>query len=172
MDSTLFGFFFLNIFLSGIVAYVAQTKRRSPWAFFLLSFFLSFLVGIIVVLAIAPGNRARKGEVLAKCPFCKEEINALATVCKHCGKDVEPQNALIEDAEDAKRDTARGTKMIIGILLTILGLVFLIPNVISGFQGIGINGWWFVGLFFALGLVASGILYIAIAVKSARTAGR
>lgn len=169
MDSALFGFFFLNIFLAGVVAYVASTKRRSPYAFFLLSFFFSFIVGIIVVLAIAPGNRAKKGEVRANCPYCKEGINALATVCKHCGREIEPQTALIAEAEAAKRDTARGTKMIIGILLTILGLVFLVPNIISGFEGVGINGWWFVGLFFAFAVIASGILFITMAVKSPRS---
>lgn len=169
MDTAVVGFVFLHIALSGIVAYVAQTKRRSPWAFFLLSFFLSFFVGIIVVLAIAPGNRPKNGEVRAKCPHCMEEISALAKVCKHCGRDLEPQTSLISDAEDAKQDTARGTKMIVGILLTILGLVFLIPNIISAFDGIGVNGWWFVGVFFALGLMASGILSMMIAIKSVRS---
>lgn len=29
-------------------------------------------------------------EITTDCPYCKEEINARATVCKHCGKEVDP----------------------------------------------------------------------------------
>ena len=44
--------FITNSFLSIAVSYVAASKGRSAGGFFFLSFFFSFLVGILVVLAL------------------------------------------------------------------------------------------------------------------------
>jgi hypothetical protein len=162
----------LNAGLSGIVAYVAYTKRRSAWAFFFLSFFLSFIVGIIVALAIAPGNQGRRGETNVECPFCREQINARAVVCKHCGKDVEPQLDVEEAAKVAIADTRRGTKLIVGIVLTVLGAILILPNLLTLAMGIGASILLFIGLIVGGALLAFGIVNIVQAVKSGRLAAK
>jgi hypothetical protein len=162
----------INVALSGLVAYVAYTKRRSAWAFFFLSFFLSFIVGIIVALAIAPGNRARQGEVNVECEFCMEQINALAVVCKHCGKDVEPELDVYETAMVAIGDKRRGTKLIVGILLTVLGAIFTLPNLLNLAMGTGVSIALFIGLIIGGALLAFGIVNIVQSVKSGRLAAK
>lgn len=168
MDAGIFIFFVINLGLSGIVAYVAQTKGRSPWAFFLLSFFFSFIVGIIVALAIAPGDRPRAGQVRVNCPFCMEQINALATVCRHCGKEVEPQEVLVENMEVERADKVRGAKMIIGVILVVIGGLLFLPNLVNIFIGVGVNFAMFFGFAVSAAFVAIGIINIKQARKSAK----
>ena len=96
----LLSFLLVNSIFSIPVAYVATQKGRSGAGFFFLSFFLSFLVGILVVLALpkkeltpiissGTGQFARSGnEQLVKCPFCAEWVKTEAKVCKHCGRDI------------------------------------------------------------------------------------
>lgn len=176
MDLATGSYFFLllllNVALSGIVAYVAYTKRRSAWAFFFLSFFLSFIVGIIVALAIAPGTRARQGETIVECRFCKEQINALAVVCKHCGKDVEPQLAVVEAEKVAISDRRRGTKLIVGIVLTVFGAIFTLPNLLNLAMGIGVSFALFIGIIIGGACLAFGIVNIVQSVKSGRPAAK
>ena len=160
MDATTFVFLFLNFALSFIVAYLAINKGRSGFGFFLLSFFFSFIVGLVVVLLVSPG--ARRGEVLVDCAFCTEPINAAAITCKHCGKDVEPQPEAIEKARIASEDKNRGTRMIVGIILTSLGGLFLLFGI---FQGLSI-----LGILLGGTLLTFGILNIVKANKSAKKA--
>ena len=148
MDGATFFFLFVNLALSFVVAYLAKNKGRSAYGFFLLSFFLSFLIGLIVVLIVSPG--ARKGEVLVDCPFCKEPINAEAVTCKHCGKDVEPQPEAVEAAKVAQADKNRGSKMIVGIVLTAFGGILILIDL---FQGLSILGILIGGTLLAFGIV-------------------
>ena len=89
----------VNAGFSLIVGYIASQKGRSFGGFFVLSFFLSFLVGILAVIAIprreiiTPTSNSyfastQEGEV-AKCPFCSEWVKSEAKVCKHCGRDID-----------------------------------------------------------------------------------
>lgn len=107
----LFVILIVNAGFSAIVAYVAKQKGRNTSAFFWLSFFLSFLVGILVVLAIPSQDKQTPisidsnftknaaGENLAKCPYCAEWIKAEAKVCKHCGKEVSSELENLKNKE-------------------------------------------------------------------------
>ena len=89
-----------NALLAIPVAYAATTKGRSGVGFFLLSFFFSFIVGILIVIAVPrvapkPAQRSYSGNFkstsegeLVKCPFCAEWVKSEAKVCKFCGKDI------------------------------------------------------------------------------------
>lgn len=160
MDSGTFFFLFVNLALSFVVAYIAKNKGRSAYGFFLLSFFLSFIIGLIVVLIVSPGGR--KGEILVDCRHCTEPINAAATTCKHCGKDVEPQPEAIELAKVAEADKKRGAKMIVGIILSVIGGILILNEL---FQGLSILGLLVGGV-----LLAFGIINIVKANKSAKAA--
>ena len=85
----------INLVLSFIPASIARTRGRSELGFFALSFFLSFVVALIVVLISPPLETVKTdGPISAgdrvKCPHCAEAILAEAKVCKHCGRDVKP----------------------------------------------------------------------------------
>jgi hypothetical protein len=107
----LFLFLAINAGFSAIVAYVAKQKGRSASSFFWLSFFLSFLVGILVVLAIPKKDeplqksqdsffvKNSSGEELVKCPFCAEWVKSEAKVCKYCKSDIETAITQYREAE-------------------------------------------------------------------------
>lgn len=90
----------VQVGLSAIVASLAKKRGKSPVAYFWLSFFLTFLVGILVLLVQTSGSQNVRrqgpdsrlgilnGEQVLKCPKCAEWIKVEATVCKHCGQDV------------------------------------------------------------------------------------
>jgi hypothetical protein len=80
---------FLNSVLAGVVAYAASQRGRSAVNFFFLSFVFSFLVGILVLLAI-PARTENVGN-LVECPKCLALIPMEASKCRFCQSDVEPK---------------------------------------------------------------------------------
>lgn len=96
----LLAIFITNSFLSIAVSYVAASKGRSAGGFFFLSFFFSFLVGILVVLALpklesklvvvseSGSFGIKESERLFKCPYCAEWVKAEAKICRFCNKEI------------------------------------------------------------------------------------
>lgn len=72
----------MALWLGGVVVVTIMAANRglSPLAFFLMSFFFTPIVGLILVLLIPP----RPVEPLSRCPECREWIRAAARKCKHC----------------------------------------------------------------------------------------
>lgn len=97
---------FVNLFLSFIAGWIAKNKGRSAVGYFLFSFFLTFLLAVLVLIAVPPLKVVTTAGT-RECPFCKESILNHALVCKHCGRDVEP----IENAPYvSERDNAASYK--------------------------------------------------------------
>ena len=74
----------------------AQRKGREYFAFFLISFFFSELIAIIILASIAPPSTTAiqtRGKT-RKCPYCAEEILAEAKKCRHCLSDIAPDSAI------------------------------------------------------------------------------
>ena len=112
MDPAIFIGLVINLVLSFVVANMAAEKGRSYAGFFWLSFLLSFFIGLLIVLASQPIAKNQGQNVdprmLVKCQMCAEPILAEARVCKHCGRDVEPQFSVIEGI--AQEETAKAVE--------------------------------------------------------------
>jgi len=46
------------------------------------------IVGVMIVLIISSISRIRR-LIRKRCPFCAELVQREATVCKHCGRDIQ-----------------------------------------------------------------------------------
>jgi len=100
MEISIISWFVFSLF----AAIIANSKGRSGTGFFLLSIFLSPLIGIIAAL-IASKNTSKveekriKSGTEKKCPYCAELVKNEAIICKHCGKDLSAE-ALAEHIKD------------------------------------------------------------------------
>lgn len=82
-----------------LAGWLAGQRGRSAGKFFALSFFCSFVIAIIVLLALpnlktSPASASTSTEGLEKCPFCAELIKREAQVCKFCQRDVSEEFTL------------------------------------------------------------------------------
>lgn len=85
----------LSIICTGILA---MRKHRFVIGWVLLAF-IPF-IPLVIVLCLPPledyrhkVRRENAEQDLRVCPHCAEMIQRAAKVCKHCGRDVEPENA-------------------------------------------------------------------------------
>lgn len=90
-----FGFWLL---LSVAVGVLASNRGRSGFGWFVLSLAVSPLLGLIFCLvvkdlAVVPGAVGASAATHCKCPACAEFVLPEATVCKHCGAEVKPDNS-------------------------------------------------------------------------------
>jgi hypothetical protein len=74
------------ILVSYFVGRAADRKNRSFASFFLVAFFVSPIVGAVIVAALPPTQEMliAKGRMRA-CGRCAEAIQPKATVCPYCG---------------------------------------------------------------------------------------
>ena len=80
--------FLLWVLLVFVIGSWAKSWNRSFGGYALLSFFLSPIVGAIVLVV--------SGTLVKRCPKCAEEVKTDAQVCKHCGFDfstIQPSKA-------------------------------------------------------------------------------
>lgn len=88
------GFIFWLI-LCAVAGKIADQKGRSGWGYFIIAFFLSPLIGILLA-AVLPTiqenldkRKIRSGDSRT-CPNCSETVKTGAKICKHCGRDLPP----------------------------------------------------------------------------------
>jgi hypothetical protein len=90
------------VVLAFVLASAARDKGRSYWIFFLISLFLSPLTGFILLSICNIKKSLEINKIIngkAKtCPFCASVLKIEATICKHCGRDVRPEQ--FEDDSD------------------------------------------------------------------------
>lgn len=119
--------FLLNIGLSLVAGWVAKGKGRSSFGYFAFSFFFTFLLAILILIALPPLKTGSSAQ-LRECPFCKEQIQRQAIVCKHCGRDVEALPLDLPLAAQQAQAIAdyKGNKWLtLGGIATLLGIFSL-----------------------------------------------
>jgi hypothetical protein len=68
------------LILAGVVGWLATTRGKGFWTYFLLSVLLSPLIGLIILLVTGGDGQQR-----AACWQCKEKVVVGASKCPHCG---------------------------------------------------------------------------------------
>ena len=104
----------VQLSIATAISNIAERKGRSKRAFFWLSFLVSWLVMLIIVVTLPENNQTKLenqngldpddfGSVQVQCSFCKELVRADAVVCKHCGRDIEPALPSLLNEEQKKQ---------------------------------------------------------------------
>ena len=102
------------LFFSVIIAVYASKKGHNAVSTFVISIFLSPVVGFLVTVVRDANHEALEADSIAKgkqkkCPYCAELVKAEAIICKHCGKDlskvdIKKQQESIEQERELKNE--------------------------------------------------------------------
>lgn len=92
---------------SFVVGFIAQSRRRFGFGWFVLALVLSpLLMGILVLALDRPPEDQRQR---LACPTCAELVIAGANKCKHCGADLAAFRAARDAAEERELERYRET---------------------------------------------------------------
>lgn len=119
------GIAFVWFFGAIIVGVFAANRGRSGLGWFVLALLISPLLGLLLVAVsknlsgsgttVTPGAATHR-----KCPACAEWILPEANVCKHCGKDVEPDDAFYQRKFHHQALQAKANNQVAGIMVLVV----------------------------------------------------
>ncbi len=123
--------FIFWLFFSIIAGVIASNKGRSGFGFFLLSVILSPLIGIVCAV-VAKSNiqsaQTPSPKTHIKCPDCAEWVLPEASVCKHCGHALTPDNGFVERQTKAKAEDNKNLMIGIAFIASLILTAWIISR--------------------------------------------
>ncbi|WP_440557423.1 double zinc ribbon domain-containing protein [Treponema succinifaciens] len=82
----------ITLLLLLIPAYIAQSKGRDFWSWFVYSWFF-WIIALVHSIVMQENNTAKiRNREAKKCPFCFATIDTRASVCQYCGRQIYNNN--------------------------------------------------------------------------------
>lgn len=134
------GWGFMWLLLSVAVGVLASNRGRSGFGWFVLSVFVSPLVGFVFCIAV---KNLQSASLIAaytphsgthlKCPKCAEFVMPEASICKHCGSALTPDPThFYRQQQTRKAQHAANSQQAMVIVAMIVGLVAIVVAVLRG----------------------------------------